>query len=1173
MQKNKRIKKRTLVGALALVVLLAVGIAVPLAMQSTAATNYLTKAAGSGDTNAANAIAAAFDNGDTLRAAQLFADNYHTTITDGDKGVVTRTQKLRIGHREAMGTAPPYDNGSGTVSSRGSWDILDDNNIAYNKGNVNPPVNYTASNPYSLTGSVGAVEWAEYDSPNNPRTPGVRPGLVNGLYGLVATDYFKMIQALTGTDVRSVFNEEPLSSGSGAAAAGISPGTSGYTRLITVNNNLMTEKMAGVGYLYYTRFVEWGGTGNGTNPTAATRTTATKWNQDRANNEFDTQAGKVNPLNWSTTTATDGNSSIKTPAQSKSFTRSIFTALKEFDTIADIPDNIPLSGKLTISYGRYNSGHWQGTQGTTAAGDTSFVAYNGSNTADQDGALFGYITDYLAAKAFTPGDVKDTTDIVATLTALANDPDWGTSGVLTTALNAQALIDTYDCVQLKIWNDMYVGAIEALIDADSTLSEADAKVLITKYVADIHAAGQKAKDAYAGRVTHSGPTANINVTLPTCVAAGKHDVQCVNCKDTLEQNVVDAIDPGNHKNQTTGIAYGTPSRVKIAATCAATGQNAIYCDGCDAELSLGTTIPKDAANHDGNEVDVVTLAATCAATGLKNIKCDGCDGILRTGETVAKDAANHDGNEVDVVTLAATCAATGLKNIKCDGCDGILRTGETVAKNPANHDGNEVDVVTLAATCAATGLKNVKCDGCDGILRTGETVAKDPANHDGGTKFEETLAATCIAAGTKDKICLGCTEILEADIAIAIDAGNHVGNTYEKVITAAKCALAGELGIYCEDCDALLDTDGIAATGNHTGNIAATCTTAKTCIDCGFLMEAKNAANHAGGTDKNVIKAATCGAAGETGLSCKGCGAPTGKEVVPATGKHTANIPAATCKTAKVCTVCATQLEAKNPGNHAGAVEKNPLKAATCGAAGEMGIYCKDCGVLTGKEVIAKSTTHTGGTYDSVITAATSSKAGSMGTYCKTCNALLKTTPIPATGKDGLKDVYDEYKNLNKDDYTDASWKKFKDALDVAKKVLDNPNASKADVDKALKDLKQAQKDLVKKVKEVVLTGPDGKPLEGNTIKLQYKRSITLTTDQPVDFTTDSATRSGKKVKVEQPDTQSVKLTSTRSFFWKSGTATIQAKAGDVTATFEVVVKPVWWQYLIIILLFGWIWY
>lgn len=83
---------------------------------------------------------------------------------------------------------------------------------------------------------------------------------------------------------------------------------------------------------------------------------------------------------------------------------------------------------------------------------------------------------------------------------------------------------------------------------------------------------------------------------------------------------------------------------------------------------------------------------------------------------------------------------------------------------------------------------------------------------------------------------------------------------------------------------------------------------------------------------------------------------------------------------------------------------------------------------------------------------------------------------------------------------------------------------------------------------------------------LQYKSSVTLTASEAVTWSSDSP-----MVKVN-PTTGAVE--SVRSFI-KTGAAKITATSldGQRTASIDIPIKPAWWQWLIIVVLFGWIWY
>jgi hypothetical protein len=102
----------------------------------------------------------------------------------------------------------------------------------------------------------------------------------------------------------------------------------------------------------------------------------------------------------------------------------------------------------------------------------------------------------------------------------------------------------------------------------------------------------------------------------------------------------------------------------------------------------------------------------------------------------------------------------------------------------------------------------------------------------------------------------------------------------------------------------------------------------------------------------------------------------------------------------------------------------------------------------------------------------------------------------------------------------------------------------------------------------VAVVEPESEPptltLSQTSLPLDYKASATLTANESVTWKSDN-----KAVTVDD----SGKVISVRSFI-KTPKASITATSidGERTATCEVTVKPTWQQWLMIILLFGWIW-
>ncbi|WP_395023490.1 family 20 glycosylhydrolase, partial [Robinsoniella sp. RHS] len=78
-------------------------------------------------------------------------------------------------------------------------------------------------------------------------------------------------------------------------------------------------------------------------------------------------------------------------------------------------------------------------------------------------------------------------------------------------------------------------------------------------------------------------------------------------------------------------------------------------------------------------------------------------------------------------------------------------------------------------------------------------------------------------------------------------------------------------------------------------------------------------------------------------------------------------------------------------------------------------------------------------------------------------NAVKNLAVKPIVDKSALQKLYDDNKQKVQGEYTDESFRVFKDALAKAKNVLDNPKASQEEVNKAASDLQNALAALKKK--------------------------------------------------------------------------------------------------------------
>lgn len=364
------------------------------------------------------------------------------------------------------------------------------------------------------------------------------------------------------------------------------------------------------------------------------------------------------------------------------------------------------------------------------------------------------------------------------------------------------------------------------------------------------------------------------VKAATCEVAGEKTSKCSICGDEKAAEVIPAL--GHVWSEEDG-------KVALAATCVAKGLWEVPCvrtfedgTGCKEEGRKVTDIEINPKNH-ADLVVLPAVAANCENTGLtEGKKCEACDVV--TVEQIVTEKAGHVWNEGEVTT-APTCTEEGVKTFTCTVCG---ETKEEVLKAEGHAPEAEWKMTKpgIPANCGIGLLGNGKtpeysCPKCGTKMAGGEVIE---GGHIWVTKAEK--LPTCTEAGWKEGIeCTRCGKVKVE----AVEATGHTSVVDEKVepncatmesgwtegshcgvcnvvlvaqeeIKAAhvweiyegllpNCTEAGYQGYkVCTVCEGMydmadnkIDAPVVIAPIGHvaSGYTVATCTTPRTCAECG----------------------------------------------------------------------------------------------------------------------------------------------------------------------------------------------------------------------------------------------------------------------------------------------------------------------------------------------------
>ena len=246
------------------------------------------------------------------------------------------------------------------------------------------------------------------------------------------------------------------------------------------------------------------------------------------------------------------------------------------------------------------------------------------------------------------------------------------------------------------------------------------------------------------------------------------------------------IKEGDWNNANGSWSVGPHDHVYNAATCEAP----MTCVLCGATKG-------DALGH---VYTSVVTDPTCEAAGYTTHTCSVCEHSYTSDEVEALEhthttyTSNND----------ATCAQDGTKTSVCDVCG---KDAITVTDVGTALDHTEVVDEAVKATCTTDGKTEGKhCSECNAVIVKQEVVKASGHEWNDGVV---TTAPTCEKAGVKTYTCKACNET-DTEVLSALGHIDEIGNDH-----------------HCDRCGENLCTDHVW--------VNATCTTPKTCENCGIV--------------------------------------------------------------------------------------------------------------------------------------------------------------------------------------------------------------------------------------------------------------------------------------------------------------------------------------------------
>lgn len=293
---------------------------------------------------------------------------------------------------------------------------------------------------------------------------------------------------------------------------------------------------------------------------------------------------------------------------------------------------------------------------------------------------------------------------------------------------------------------------------------------------------------------------------PTCTTAGIKTRTCTKC-GCLEYETIASL------------SHTIDAELeRVEPTCTQNGYVTYTCSVCGEQV----TDTLKALGHDHTNW-TVTKEATCSEEGRMTGYCSRCGETVT--ETIPKKA--HKFGEC-VVNSEPTCCSQGSKHCTCTECGYVETTAIPI--DTSSHSGGTELRNAVDATCCTTGYTgDIYCKGCGKILAPGSETPENTNNHTGGTYTNGGIAATCTADGrTDDTYCAGCDALLASGRIIKATGHSYI---YTEIADNDDAHSVG-----CENCDySEIQPHSYVQTGHVDATYFADGYTEYTCQNCGHV--------------------------------------------------------------------------------------------------------------------------------------------------------------------------------------------------------------------------------------------------------------------------------------------------------------------------------------------------